>query len=144
MSLARTKVLAELQRVGPPGRASWPPSSGSRRGRSPTVVDTLERDGLAARQPDPTDRRALLVALTSEGEAALAVARATRERLLQQVFGALEPDGPGDDGAPARPPDDAIAELITGDADRLRRTRVPHVSIAPRGPAAAGRTTTAG
>jgi DNA-binding MarR family transcriptional regulator len=32
----------------------------------------------------------LLVALTPEGEAAVAIARATRERLLQQIFGALD------------------------------------------------------
>ena len=34
VSLARTKVLTQLRR-GPPGRAYWPPSSGSRRGRLP-------------------------------------------------------------------------------------------------------------
>ena len=54
------------------------------------IVDALERDGLAERRADPTDRRAKLVALTGAGESALTVASAVRERLLQQVFGALE------------------------------------------------------
>ena len=44
---------------------------------------------MAERRPDPTDRRAKLVAITDAGEASLDVANATRERLLTQVFGAL-------------------------------------------------------
>ena len=39
--------------------------------------------------PDPTDRRAKLVAITDAGEAGLDVANATRERLLKEIFGAL-------------------------------------------------------
>jgi DNA-binding MarR family transcriptional regulator len=53
------------------------------------IVDGLERVGMAERRPDPTDRRAKLVAITDAGEAGLDVANATRERLLKQVFGAL-------------------------------------------------------
>jgi DNA-binding MarR family transcriptional regulator len=53
------------------------------------LVDGLERHGLAERRPDPTDRRAKLVAITDAGEAGLAVANATRERLLKEIFGAL-------------------------------------------------------
>jgi DNA-binding MarR family transcriptional regulator len=53
------------------------------------LVDGLERLGLAERRPDPTDRRAKLVAITDAGEAALDVANATRERLLKQIFGAM-------------------------------------------------------
>ena len=44
---------------------------------------------MAERRPDPTDRRAKLVAITDAGEAGLDVANATRERLLKQIFGAL-------------------------------------------------------
>ena len=53
------------------------------------IVDGLERAGMAERRPDPTDRRAKLVAITDAGEAGLDVANATRDRLLTQVFGAL-------------------------------------------------------
>jgi MarR family transcriptional regulator for hemolysin len=53
------------------------------------IVDGLERAGMAERRPDPTDRRAKLVAITDAGEAGLDVATATRERLLKQIFGAL-------------------------------------------------------
>ena len=67
----------------------WPPISGYLRTPSPTLFDGLERLGLAERRPDPTDRRAKLVAITDAGEAALDVANATRERLLKEIFGAL-------------------------------------------------------
>jgi DNA-binding MarR family transcriptional regulator len=53
------------------------------------LVDGLERLGLAERRPDPTDRRAKLVAITDTGEAGLDVANATLERLFTQIFGAL-------------------------------------------------------
>ena len=90
MTLAGTRVLAELELVGPARPGVLADEFGVARRTITDVVDTLERDGLAVRRPDPTDRRALLVALTTEGEAAVAIARATRERLLQQVFGALD------------------------------------------------------
>jgi DNA-binding MarR family transcriptional regulator len=116
VSLARTKVLSQLQHG--PARPSVLAAEFGLAPRTITeLVDTLERDDLVTRQPDPTDRRALLVALTSEGEAALAVGRAARARLMNQVFGAL---GPHDRATMARllqTLDDAMAELITGDPD---------------------------
>jgi DNA-binding MarR family transcriptional regulator len=54
------------------------------------IVDGLERDGLAERQPDPADRRAKLIRLTGKGAAALTTAAATREHLLNTLFGALD------------------------------------------------------
>ena len=54
------------------------------------IVDGLERDGLAERQPDPADRRAKLIRLTGQGAAALTTAAATREHLLNTLFGALD------------------------------------------------------
>jgi DNA-binding MarR family transcriptional regulator len=44
---------------------------------------------MAERRPDPTDRRAKLVAITDAGLAGLDVANATRQRLLTHIFGAL-------------------------------------------------------
>ena len=44
---------------------------------------------MAERRPDPTDRRAKLVAITDAGEVGLDVANATLDRLLKQIFGAL-------------------------------------------------------
>jgi DNA-binding MarR family transcriptional regulator len=92
LSLARTKVLVQLQRRGPTRQNVLAGKCGVAAHSITDIVDALERDGLAERRADPTDRRAKLVALTSAGESALTVASAVRERLLQQVFGALEPE----------------------------------------------------
>src|ERR1035441_8762568 len=107
LSLARTKVLSQLQRG--PARPSVLAAEFGFAPRTVTeLVDTLERDDLVTRQADPTDRRALLVALTSEGEAA-------RARLMKQVFGALGGDDRATMARLLQTLDDAMAELITGD-----------------------------
>jgi DNA-binding MarR family transcriptional regulator len=90
LSLARTKVLVQLQRLGPIRQNVLAGECGVGAHSITDIVDALERDGLAERRADSTDRRAKLVALTSAGESTLTVASAVRERLLQQVFGALE------------------------------------------------------
>jgi DNA-binding MarR family transcriptional regulator len=88
-TMARTKVLKQLQHA--PAR---PSVLATELGLAPhtitDIVDALERDELVTRLPDPSDRRAKLVALTSEGEVALAVAIQTRDRLIQHVFGAFD------------------------------------------------------
>ena len=115
LTLARTKVLARLQ-LGGPARPSVLAAEFGVAPRTITeLVDILERDGLVARKADPTDRRALLVTLTGQGEAALAVAGATRTRLMKQVFGALGPDDRATMARLLQTLDDAMAELITGD-----------------------------
>lgn len=92
LSLARTKVLVQLRQRGPTRQSVLAAEFEVAPHSITDIVDALERAGLAARQADPTDRRAKLVALTSAGDAALAVASATRERLLKQIFGALDAD----------------------------------------------------
>ncbi len=53
------------------------------------MLDTLEKDGLVDRIPDPTDRRSKQLRLTDDGEEALAqifdVAEVYRSRLLDDV-----------------------------------------------------------
>ncbi len=116
LTMARTKVLAQLQLGG----AARPSVLAAEFGVAPRtiteLVDTLERDGLVVRHADPTDRRALLVALTSEGEAALAVAHDTRARLMKQVFGALEADDRATMARLLQTLDDAMAPLGTSDS----------------------------
>ncbi|MDQ2877271.1 MAG: MarR family winged helix-turn-helix transcriptional regulator [Actinomycetota bacterium] len=87
LSLARTKVLTRLKEQGPT-RQSVLAAHFEMAPRSITdIVDALERQGLAERRPDATDRRAKLVAITDAGETCLGVAFATRGRLLTQIFG---------------------------------------------------------
>jgi DNA-binding MarR family transcriptional regulator len=104
LSLSRTKVLRQLQRSGPTRQGVLAVHCGVVPHSITDIVDGLERDGLAERQPDPADRRAKLVALTGKGTAALLVAGAARERLLNHVFGAIDPDE---------------REVLTGLLDRL-------------------------
>src|ERR1700729_2063620 len=89
LSLARTKVLWRLHEQGPTRQNVLAVDFGLSPHSITDMVDALERLGLAERRPDPTDRRAKLVAITEAGEASLDVANATRERLLKHVFGAL-------------------------------------------------------
>jgi DNA-binding MarR family transcriptional regulator len=89
LSMARTKVLRQLREQGPARQNVLAAEFGLSPHSITDLVDGLERLGLAERRPDPTDRRAKLVAITDAGEASLDVANATRDRLLKQIFGAL-------------------------------------------------------
>ena len=89
LSMARTKVLRRLHEQGPTRQNVLATDFGLSPHSITDIVDGLERLGMAERRPDPTDRRAKLVAITDAGEAGLDVANATREWLLKQIFGAL-------------------------------------------------------
>jgi DNA-binding MarR family transcriptional regulator len=89
LSLARTKVLNRLREQGPVRQSVLAADLGLAAHSITDIVDGLERQGLAQRQPDTTDRRAKLVAITKAGQSCLTIAQATRERLLGQIFGAL-------------------------------------------------------
>src|ERR1700678_4475356 len=89
LSMARTKVLARLRERGPTRQNVLATELALSPHSITDIVDGLERSGMAERRPDPTDRRAKLVAITDAGEAGLDVANATREWLLKQIFGAL-------------------------------------------------------
>lgn len=52
------------------------------------LVDTLERDGLVTRAPDPTDRRMMSVQLTAKGEARL---KAILPDYFQRIAALMEP-----------------------------------------------------
>ena len=104
LSMARTKVLMRLQDQGPTRQSVLAADLGLAPHSITDIVDGLERQGLAQRRPDTTDRRAKLVAITDAGQACLDVATGIRERLLTQIFGALSEDGPGHPAPPAGQP----------------------------------------
>jgi DNA-binding MarR family transcriptional regulator len=89
LSMARTKVLHKLHEQGPTRQNVLAADFGLSPHSITDIVDALERLGMAERRPDPTDRRAKLVAITEAGEVNLDVANATRERLLKHIFGGL-------------------------------------------------------
>jgi DNA-binding MarR family transcriptional regulator len=90
LSMARTKVLMRLREQGPTRQSVLATDLGLAPHSITDIVDALERLGLAERRPDATDRRAKLVAITDAGQSRLGVAYSTRERLLKQIFGALD------------------------------------------------------
>lgn len=53
------------------------------------AIDALEREGLAARFPDPADRRAKTLALTAQGKAVLATFAPTLQKFGDDLFAAL-------------------------------------------------------
>jgi DNA-binding MarR family transcriptional regulator len=89
LSMARTKVLLALRERGPVRQSVLAADFGLSPHSITDIVDGLERLGMAERRPDPTDRRAKLVAITEAGQDGLDVANATRQRLLTHIFGAL-------------------------------------------------------
>jgi len=89
LSMARTKVLMRLHEQGPTRQSVLAAEFELSPHSITDIIDGLERSGMAERRPDPTDRRAKLVAITDAGEVGLNVARATRDRLIKQIFGTL-------------------------------------------------------
>lgn len=53
------------------------------------LVDALETDGFVARHPHPTDRRAILVALTEQGSRAVSAMHADYQQLAAHLFTGL-------------------------------------------------------
>lgn len=91
-TLARGKLLSILERNGPT-RVSALAQKLDITARSVTeAVDALERDGLVQRQPDPGDRRAVLVALTEQGAQVIQAAAQPRLDAMNRTFGALSAD----------------------------------------------------
>ncbi|MFF1817900.1 MarR family winged helix-turn-helix transcriptional regulator [Kribbella sp. NPDC058245] len=88
----RFRVLRTLDQAGRPLRLSELATQLGIVPRSATsVVDDLEASGLLARQPDPHDRRATLVALTPAGTDVLAAVRRNRRDAMVTLLDRLTP-----------------------------------------------------
>lgn len=55
------------------------------------VADALEDAGLISRNPDPTDRRAILLTLTDDGQAVVSEVRERRHAAAQSAVATLSP-----------------------------------------------------
>ena len=89
LSLSRTKVLGILAEHGPIKQAAVATLLGFAPRSVTDTLDALEREGLATRGPDPTDRRAWLVAITPPGTVALERALIVKRAAMNTVFGGL-------------------------------------------------------
>lgn len=86
---SQSRALSVLMREGPQ-RLSTLAEHLRIAARSATeVVDDLEERGLAAREPDPADRRATLVRLTPPGVEAGDAIHAARHAEAERFFGSL-------------------------------------------------------
>ncbi|MFG3580127.1 MarR family winged helix-turn-helix transcriptional regulator [Micromonospora chersina] len=85
----QARALAVLNRHGPLRLSVLAEHLGIAPRSATEVVDGLEERGLVARQPDPADRRATLVALTDEGTRVSAAVRAARAAEAEHFFGDL-------------------------------------------------------
>lgn len=124
LSLARTKVLTQLQEQGPMRQSALAADLGLAPHSITDVVDGLERQGLAERRPDATDRRAKLVAITGTGRGCLTVAHATRERLIKRIFGAMTQEDRATFLRLLDTMDEAIRPLA-GSSDPVTKTMAP-------------------
>lgn len=88
-SFARTKLLLLLERDGPRRSIDIAEIFGQSPRTVTEAIDALEKEGLVRRDPDPNDRRAKLVSVTSAGKAASAKTEPLRQELINQVFGCL-------------------------------------------------------
>jgi DNA-binding MarR family transcriptional regulator len=91
LSLARAKVLDRLRVHGPLRQQALAEAFGFAPRSITDMVDGLERDGLAERLEDPSDRRAKLVRITASGDDALDASLRVRNELIQHIFGSLTP-----------------------------------------------------
>jgi DNA-binding MarR family transcriptional regulator len=89
LSLARWKVLQVLDRTGPIRQTALAQELGFAQRTVTQAVESLAKDGLVDRAPDPADGRAKLVTLADNGAAALAAGTKAGNQMLQQIFGTL-------------------------------------------------------
>jgi DNA-binding MarR family transcriptional regulator len=93
LSVPRARLLAAVVDAGP-GRVRMGNLSsalGVTARNITTIVDALEHEGLLARKPDPTDRRAILLELTEKGRAHVEHIHAMQRDLAEHLFAPLNP-----------------------------------------------------
>ena len=91
LSGPRTRVLMEVGRAAHPLRMNEVAAELGITARTiTTLIDALEQDGLLARQPDPTDRRATLLTLTEQGKAQVKQLATVAERVSESLLASLQ------------------------------------------------------
>ncbi|WOC12283.1 hypothetical protein MP11Mi_13680 [Gordonia sp. MP11Mi] len=82
LSAAQASALATLSDYGPMRMGAFADREGVRMPTATNLVDVLARDGLVTRDPDPDDRRAVVIALTDVGRTTLDEVRMRRDDVL--------------------------------------------------------------
>ena len=108
VSTPRSKLLAEVQRLGPVRLADLARAVGITQGTASTLVDALVRDQLVARSTDADDRRAIRLSVTPHGDDQARRWLTDYLNAARGIFACFDP-------AEQR----ALAELLTRLADTL-------------------------
>ncbi|GAA1483077.1 hypothetical protein GCM10009624_35170 [Gordonia sinesedis] len=87
---AQASAMATLMDHGPLRIGELADRESIRMPTATTLVDGLTRNGLADRQPDPDDRRAVLVGLTEHGRSVLRTVGARRDDVLTRALATLD------------------------------------------------------
>jgi len=90
-SLARVRMLSYIDRHPAIRAVDLLEAFGQAPRTITDAIDALERDGLAARVPDPVDRRAKSIVLTSAGKQLLADLEPLLRDFRETLFAALAP-----------------------------------------------------
>ncbi|MGC5014891.1 MarR family winged helix-turn-helix transcriptional regulator [Streptosporangium sp. DT93] len=90
------RLMFKLWLLGPTRPVRLAEISSMSRSAVTNAVNTLERDGLVERRPDPDDGRAVTVALTPAGESAVREVFAEQTRREQEWFSPLAPGERGE------------------------------------------------
>jgi DNA-binding MarR family transcriptional regulator len=86
LPLTQGAVLSRLDREGPRSVSELAVCERVRPQSMAQTVGDLERDGLVARSPDPSDKRRAVVEMTADGRATLETDRVHREGWLAQAI----------------------------------------------------------
>jgi DNA-binding MarR family transcriptional regulator len=110
LSLTTAATLATLDRDGPQRLSDLAARQGVTQPSMTALVTRLERDGLAVRGDDPSDRRAVVVTLTDAGREVLVSRRTRRASRLADLLDGLGPE------------DRAVIEAAAGALSRLTQS----------------------
>ncbi|MCF6469685.1 MarR family transcriptional regulator [Nonomuraea sp. MG754425] len=86
LSITSLSTLANLERLGPRRLTELAAMEGVTQPAMTQLVSRLEREELAERRPDPSDGRAVVVAVTQHGRAELARRRAVQAKRLAELL----------------------------------------------------------
>lgn len=91
LSATAGPTLAALERSGPCRLTFLAVQAGVTQPAMTQLISRLEEAGLARREPDPADRRVVLVRITADGRETLARRRAIRAERLAGILAGLSP-----------------------------------------------------
>ncbi|MFR9723152.1 MarR family winged helix-turn-helix transcriptional regulator [Streptomyces sp. MS19] len=122
LSLTAVATLSTLERTGPRRLTELAAAEGVTQPAMTQLVSRLQDAGLAARAPDPTDGRVVLVGITDEGRAFLTRRRALRAERLLGLLDQLTPE------------DRAALEAALPAIDALTRLALEEPRLVPDSP----------